>query len=162
MKSQRWIILFLSTLSACMQAQEYIEETCSGYQKIHKTANLHLQDSLPGFEGISNSGKHFQSRKLEGRFTMVFLKRNAASKNYITLLNEELQDRAIGKLAKAKNGNIIASDDLKLAHIFGVKMLPGKLIESSHLFLANEDAIVTAMYKNVCEKDIVKIIEDIE
>ena len=158
MKKLILLISIVSAMYGCKQDAGYREETCSSFQKIRNTKTLKLQDSLPGLSGISDAGIHFSSRNLHGKFILIFLKIDPDNKNIYLLINEEMRSQNIGVLTKNKGGNIIVSNDLKLASIFGIKESADKKTRSNYLFVTNGDALLTAKYNNVCEKDIVNIV----
>ncbi|MCV6628517.1 MAG: hypothetical protein OIF50_01520 [Flavobacteriaceae bacterium] len=155
-------LIFIVVISVWACKQQYIPETCGNIQDIYKTETLTTGDTLIPFAPIGSNNTPFSSLN---NTTFLLFKKN--SKPFTGGYNEEIAEagsiflnREIIALAKQKGIDIVVETDLKIAKIYGLEILAEGRLRKSGLFVADSNRIVSAIYKNICEEDIARMVAE--
>ncbi|MGB0789789.1 MAG: hypothetical protein ACPG7E_02995 [Marinirhabdus sp.] len=146
------IFIFTGLLS-CNPKAAYTPEKCSTLKTVPRTNKLQPSDTLPGFYPIGKGKVAFSD--LDGGTVYVFFKKENGTG--APLLNGDITYKNIGTLAKSKSTDIIVLSDYKIAAIYGIEHTP-KSLSNSFLFVADKNRAIRKIYKNVCEEDIIKML----
>lgn len=152
------VFLFFS----CYETRKYTPEKCGSIEEVSKTENLSISDTLIGFSGFTSEEQRVSLFKLNKEFIFFYFKKNIENQEnngYIFYLNEEIPYKDLGQSISAKNGNIIITDDAKIADAYGVKLKDGYKIQTTTLFIADKNKVIQRIYENACEEDIIRLVD---
>lgn len=141
------------------KSNEYINEECVGNKKINKTNQLKLGDILPSFTIYTSKGSRIFLNDLNKDGVFIFFKTEKNPKG--GGINDEILNEELKKVANNNNIDLLVGLDLKIAKIYGADIKDNK-IEKSILFIANNGKVIQKIYENVCEDEIIEILNELK
>ncbi len=131
---------------------------CGNIIKINELEKLKVKDTLSGFWANTDYDQEFEFDTLNGDFVILFFKNISDEKRYSILLNEEVKSKNLGNKVTSKGGDLIVSNEAKLISLYGIGPNKKNQLKDNILIVADNNKVVTEIYKNACEDDIIDIL----
>ncbi|GHT59708.1 hypothetical protein AGMMS50239_06980 [Bacteroidia bacterium] len=126
--------------------------------EINQTNRLSLGDSIPNFSGYTENNAFFNIMSLNRNILFIFF----SNDNGLCLLNEEILNNNIGKLAEKKNVDILFISEMKIANIYGIEYTdpPDRKMKYSVLFVVDSEKKIKKIFKNVSMKYLIDLLSE--